>query len=97
MPHTKSAAKRLRQNLKRNRYNRKVKKQIKLQIRAFLEVLKNGTIEQAQEQYNLTAKRLDKAAARNVIHRNRAARKKSQFSKMLHRKRTGNAPAAKPQ
>lgn len=98
MPHTKSAEKRLRQNIKRNRYNRRVKKDIKLQIRAFLEAVKSGSVEQAQQQYNRLAKRLDKAAARHVIHRNRAARKKSQFSKMLHNKRLGGGaatPAAK--
>ncbi|MCY2939638.1 MAG: 30S ribosomal protein S20 [Planctomycetota bacterium] len=80
MPHTKSAEKNLRKSEKRQRYNRNVKKDVKVQLRSFEAVL--GTVE-AQVELNKVYKRLDKAAARGVIHPNTAARQKSQMSKRL--------------
>jgi small subunit ribosomal protein S20 len=90
MPHTKSAKKRLRQNEKRRLHNRATKKAIKKQIKSFLEIVETGTVEQVREEYNKTAKKLDKAAAKRVIHPNLAARKKSQLQQKV------NAKAAQP-
>jgi small subunit ribosomal protein S20 len=89
MPHSKSAEKRWRQSEKRNRYNRAAKKTIKGEIKTLLEILKSGTVEEAQKQFNLTAKKLDKAAARRVIHLNKAARKKSSLASKLAAKKAG--------
>ncbi|HEY8506172.1 MAG TPA: 30S ribosomal protein S20 [Gemmataceae bacterium] len=86
MPHTKSAKKALRQNERRRARNRATKKAMKKQIKAFLAALENGTREEAQEQFSLAAKRLDKAAARRVIHPNAAARKKSKLALKLNAK-----------
>jgi small subunit ribosomal protein S20 len=94
MPHTKSAKKRLRQNLKRKARNRAAKKQIKLQTRSFLEAVKAGDAAKIQAEYNLAAKRLDKAAARRVIHPNTAARKKSKLALKMRAKPAETAPAA---
>jgi small subunit ribosomal protein S20 len=93
MPHTKSAKKRLRQNAKRRERNRTAKKAVKTQIKRVLAVAKSGTVEQLQEEYNLAAKKLDKAAAKRVVHPNLAARKKSQLSKLLQSKKQA-APTA---
>jgi ribosomal protein S20 len=38
----------------------------------------------AQELYKAAVKKIDQAAARNIIHKNAAARKKSQFTKALN-------------
>jgi small subunit ribosomal protein S20 len=94
MPHTGSAKKSLRQTAKRRLHNRAVKKAIKVQVKKVLEVSANGSLEDLQKEFNLAAKKLDKAAARRVVHRNMAARKKSQLAKLLHRKAAGPAPAA---
>ncbi|MCI0460867.1 MAG: 30S ribosomal protein S20 [Gemmataceae bacterium] len=80
MPHTKSAKKALRQNIKRRAHNRAVKRALKKQIKTLLEVLPTGTPEQIRKEHDLTAKKLDKAAAKRIIHRNLAARKKSQLA-----------------
>jgi small subunit ribosomal protein S20 len=80
MPHTKSAKKALRQDAKRRERNRAVKKALKAQIKKFLAVLKDGTAEQKQAEFVACSKKLDKAAARRVIHPNAAARKKSQLA-----------------
>jgi small subunit ribosomal protein S20 len=93
MPHTKSAEKRWRQSEKRNRYNRAIKKTIKNQIKQFEQTVKTGTVEDAQKQFNLTAKKLDKAAARRVIHKNKAARKKSVLATHLAAKKKAGNPA----
>jgi small subunit ribosomal protein S20 len=83
MPHTTSAKKALRQTEKRNAHNRAAKKAIKLQIKKFLATLKDGTSDQKKAEYNVCAKKLDKAAAGRIIHPNLASRKKSQLAKKL--------------
>jgi small subunit ribosomal protein S20 len=83
MPHTKSAKKSLRQDQKRRDRNRAVKKALKTQMKKFATALKEGTAEQKQTEFVAVVKRLDKAAARRVIHPNAAARKKSQLARQL--------------
>lgn len=85
MPHTSSAKKRLRQSQKRRLHNRSVKKAIKVQLKKFAEAV-NGPAEELRKQYDLAAKKLDKAAAKRVIHPNLAARKKSQLARAMQRK-----------
>jgi small subunit ribosomal protein S20 len=94
MPHTKSAKKRLRQNEKRRLHNRAIKKALRKQIKGFLEVLKAGTLEQVRAEFDKTAKRLDKAAAKRIIHPNMAARKKSQLQLKVNAKAAQPAPTA---
>jgi small subunit ribosomal protein S20 len=89
MPHTKSAKKSLRQDQKRRDRNRAVKKSLKAQLKKFAAALKEGSAEQKQTEFVAVVKKLDKAAARRVIHPNAAARKKSQLARQLA------APAAK--
>lgn len=88
MAHTKSAEKRLRQSEKRRLHNRAVKKAVKAQLKKFT-TAESGPIEQLRKEYDLAAKRLDKAAAKRVIHPNLAARKKSQLARVLHQKSAG--------
>lgn len=85
MPHTKSAKKNLRKNLKRRKHNRSVKKDVKLQLKEFTDALE-GPIEKLREEYKKAAKRLDKAAAKRIIHPNLASRKKSQLARAIHAK-----------
>ena len=90
MPHTPSAKKRLRQIKKRRLHNRAVKKEIKSQLKRFAASV-NGPVEELRKEFSLAAKKLDKAAAKRVIHPNLAARKKSQMARALHKK---TAPAS---
>ena len=94
MPHTRSARKNLRKSEKRRLRNRAVKRNLKTYIKRFLDALE-GPIEDLQKEYNLAAGKLDKAAAKGVIHANTAGRKKSQLGKALHEKLTA-AKAANP-
>lgn len=94
MPHLKTAKKRLRQNIKRRDHNRAVKKALRKQLKAMLEVsaAKDGTIEQLKKEATAAVKKLDKAAARRIIHPNTAARKKSQIARLLNSKSKPAAP-----
>jgi small subunit ribosomal protein S20 len=86
MPHTRSAKKNMRKNEARKLRNRTTKKIIKTQLKKFTDVAATGTPEQLRDEYNATAKKLDKAAAKRIVHPNAAARKKSQLAKALQKK-----------
>jgi small subunit ribosomal protein S20 len=93
MPHTNSAKKNLRKSEKRRLHNRAVKKDIKTQVKSFLAAV-DGPIDALKKEYNLAAKKLDKAAAKRVIHPNAAARKKSQLARQLQAKTTAAPKSA---
>ncbi len=92
MPHTSSAAKRLRQNEKRRLRNRTVKSSVKTQVKKVMALAEKGSAEDLRKEVQVAVRKLDKAAAKGVIHRNLAARKKSQLARLVHRKE--HPPAA---
>ena len=83
MPNTASAKKRLRQNAKRRQHNRTLRSRMRTQIRRVREAVEAGDGEKAQAEFRVAAKRLDQAAAKNLIHKNAAARSKSRLSKLV--------------
>ncbi|MGA2620892.1 MAG: 30S ribosomal protein S20 [Thermoguttaceae bacterium] len=94
MPHSSSAKKRLRQNIARRERNRSVKHALKTQVRKVVEAVKAGNLETAQGELQQAARKLDRAAAHKVIHRNAAARTKSRLSAKLKALKTPAAPGA---
>jgi len=93
MPHTRSAKKSTRKNEKRRLHNRTAKKAIKVQTKKVLALVKSGSADDLRQEVVLAIKKLDKAAARRILHPNTAARKKSQLARLLHKK-AGGTPAA---
>ena len=91
MPNTKSATKRLRQNVTRRLRNRNVKSTLRTQLRKVREAIAAGETEKAETEFRLAAKQLDRAGHRNVIHRNKAARTKSRLQRMI---KATKAPAS---
>lgn len=83
MPHSASAKKRHRQNLRNRDRNRATKSEIKTHVRKVLQSLSAGDTASATEQFRTVAKKADQAAAKKTIHRNRAARIKSRLSARL--------------
>lgn len=83
MPNTASAKKRLRQDEVKKARNRAIKSVIRKRVRTVREAVEAGDIAKADAEYILAAKQLDRAGARNVIHRNAAARKKSRLQKLI--------------
>ena len=88
MPHTKSAKKNLRKTEKRRLRNRATIKALRTQIKKVLAAAEGDSVEQLRTEYRLAAKKLDKAAAKKIVHPNLAARKKSQLARLLHGKET---------
>jgi small subunit ribosomal protein S20 len=80
MPNTKSAKKRLKQSLARRTRNRSTRSALKTEVRKVRESLAAGNVEQAANEFKLVTKKLDQAAANNVLHDNAAARIKSRLS-----------------
>lgn len=87
MPTSKSAKKRVRQNVARRMRNRSNKSALKTQIKKFVSAVENKNIEEAERQFSLTMKGLDKLASKNIIHKNTAARKKSRLARMLNKQK----------
>jgi small subunit ribosomal protein S20 len=87
MPHTRNAEKRVRQNEKRRLRNRAAKKAIKTNIKSLLDAVKDGNPDAIKTEYRSAIRKLDKAAAKRVVHPNLAARKKSQLAKLIATKK----------
>lgn len=80
MPNIEGAKKRMRQSIVLREKNRSVKRSLKTQCKKVLEAVTAGNVEQAEKELRQSAKVLDRAAARKVIHTNAAARTKSRLS-----------------
>lgn len=80
MPTTKSAKKRLRQNVARRSRNRATRSVLKTHVRKVRDAITAGNVDAAGEALRLATKKLDQAAAGGVIHANAAARLKSRLS-----------------
>jgi small subunit ribosomal protein S20 len=90
MPNTASAKKRLRQDEVRRARNRAMKSSVKTQIKRILQSVADGKLAQAEQEFRTAAKGLDRAAARNVLHRNTVARQKSRLQRLIMKaKRAG--------
>lgn len=83
MPQRKAAKKDLRQSAKKRERNLLLRNQVKTALKKFKKALETKDISKSKEALNLVYKIFDRAASKNLIHRNKAARKKSQFSKMV--------------
>lgn len=81
MANIKSALKRAKVSEAENLRNRMAKSELKTAIRRYDEALKSGDQEAAQAAYTNAVKTIDQAAAKNVIHKNAANRKKAQLAK----------------
>jgi len=83
MPNTLSAKKRLRQNEKRRERNRATKNTVKTFIKRFEVAVASGDAEASKTEFRAAVRRLDQAAARGVIHKNKASHEKSRLQRHL--------------
>ena len=84
MPNIKSAKKRVLVTKTKTLQNKMFKTELKTDIKKYQAAVAAGDNALAQELYKAAVKKIDQAAARNIIHKNAAARKKSQFTKALN-------------
>lgn len=92
MPHTKSAKKRMRQYEKRRVRNKAVRKGVRVQVKKFEAAPKETAPDKLGQELKAAIKKLDKAAAKGVMHKNAAARQKSRLTRLFN-KRTQSAKA----
>ena len=93
MAHSLSARKRIRQNEAARARNRWRLKTMRESTKTFRDKLAHGSLEDATKAMRECAKIVDKTAAKGVIHKNQAARRKSRMSAALKAKKTGGAVA----
>ncbi len=82
MPNIKSAMKRVKVNAKKNLRNRMVKSSMKTTLKKFETALVAAPSD-ATAALNASYSALDRAAAKGVIHKNAANRKKARLAKRL--------------
>lgn len=83
MANIKSQIKRNRQNEARRVRNKGTRSALKTKVKRFLQAADSGDTAAAEEAYREVSKSFDQAAAKGVIHKNKAAHKKSRLAKRL--------------
>lgn len=83
MPNTKSAAKAMRQSIRRRARNTIKKDNFKEAVKQVRKLIAAGKQSEAAEAMKKTMKALDKAAKSRVIHKNKSSRLKSRIAKAI--------------
>ena len=91
MPHSKSAKKRVRQNVADRLRNRSAKSALRTSIKKFKSAVKQGDTNAAGEMYKTVQQTVDGTARKGMVHKRTAARVKSRLAAELKK-----AKAAKP-
>ena len=87
MPNIKSAKKRLITNEKARVRNKGKMTALRTAEKKFRSVVESGELETAQQSLSFVFTKLDKAVKAGIIHKNKAARKKSRLSALLKAKK----------
>ena len=85
MPNIKSATKRVliaKVNIERNKAD---KSALKTTLKKFEAAVTEGNREQADSAYQAAVQSIDKAAGKGILHKNAAARKKSQITLKMNK------------
>ena len=83
MANIKSQIKRNRQSEAQRQRNKSVRSALKTKVKQFEQTVASGDAEAARAEYRETARALDKAVSSGIIHKNKAANKKSRLAKRL--------------
>jgi small subunit ribosomal protein S20 len=76
----KSAIKRARQNIKRRQHNASARSMYRTYVKNVLKAVETGNQDDARAAFLKAQSIVDKAAAKNLIHKNKAARIKSRLN-----------------
>ncbi len=85
MPNIKSAKKRVIVTETKTLQNKMFKSAYKTAVKKYQAAVAAGNADEAMTLYKTVVKKVDQAAAKGIIHKNEAARKKSQFTLMLNK------------
>lgn len=83
MANIKSQMKRNRQNERRRLRNKAAKSEIRTRIKTAVRAADTAS-ETAAEDLRVAVKRLDKAAAKGIIHKNQAANRKARLARQIN-------------
>lgn len=81
MPNIKSAEKRVKVIKAKTLKNKMFKSQLRTVVKKYSAAIESGNAVEAAAAYKLAVKKIDQAVSRNIMHKNTAARKKSQFTR----------------
>ncbi|KOP83511.1 30S ribosomal protein S20 [Cytobacillus solani] len=84
MPNIKSAIKRVKTSEARNAHNATVKSSMRTAVKKVEAAIVTNDAAAAKNTFAEAARKLDKAAAKGLIHKNAAARKKSRLTKKMN-------------
>ena len=84
MANIKSSAKRDEKSKELRAKNRAEKTELKTMIKKFEAAVAEGNKDAAADAYKVAVKSVDKAAGKNLLHKNNAAHKKSAMAKKLN-------------
>ena len=85
MPNIKSAKKRVLVSKANNERNKMEKSALKTTIKKFEAAVAEGNREQADSAYKAAVQSIDQAVNKGLIHKNNAARKKSQITLKMNK------------
>lgn len=83
MPNSAGSKKRLRQNKVARLRNRGTKSNVRGLVKSVRTAIESGDVEASEKAFQTAQKSLDKAASKNVIHANQAARTKARLTKAI--------------
>lgn len=84
MANSRSAEKRVRVAARRTLRNRMVKSRMRTSIKRYEASLAGGDAQASAELYKKATSNIDRAAAKGVIHKNEASRRKARLAKRLN-------------
>ena len=85
MPNIKSAKKRVLVNQTKAAQNKMAKSALKTDLKKFEAAVAEGNRSEADVAYKVAVKAMDQAAAKGIVHRNKAANKKSAMTLKLNK------------
>ena len=85
MPNIKSAKKRVKVISVKTLQNKMFKTKLKTAVKKFHAAVESGNKADAEVAYKVAVKLIDQAVAKNILHKNNASHKKSQFTLALNK------------
>ncbi len=85
LPNIKSAKKRVKITESKTMQNKMLKSALKTCMKKYEAALASGDKTSAEETYKVAVKKIDQAVAKGLLHKNNAARKKSQYTVKLNK------------
>ncbi|MGF1633729.1 MAG: 30S ribosomal protein S20 [Phycisphaerae bacterium] len=91
MPQSKSAEKRMRQDVERRARNRSRKAKVKSQVKVLTTAVAAGDFATAEQEFRKASSMIEKVAAKGTIHKNASARQRSRLARKLNAAKAAGA------